>query len=767
MATPIYYLADTTKEWNLKLLKLPTNGEYNLFGDTYSYTDDTNKTNLSLGTTISRNITGSYNLSLGPNVCSVLTTGSYNTSVGSSALNKITTMSRNLALGSDSLTNLSILASGLASVTLTAGGVYSYPFTSSTGNFLVTATGPYTTLPIVQYNYVASFSSKSGWTGNIQSVLLTYSGTGFTSSTTFTFTPVVLLPYESSPCSVSYAYNNPNTGNDNLAIGYQSLYSNLTSTLNMAIGNYSLYYLNQTTTVSSATLTNDSINNIAIGYKSQYGSVTGTNNISLGNNSLAGLISSGSAYAPSNIICIGNNALASITTNGSNSIVIGNNSMTASITNAATTQNICIGNTSMTRCNGGYDNVCVGNNSGISITTGFDNVIIGSSALTYSIGTGLTGYFNTFINSTITGNVRTAYRNFISGDGAAKELTTGNDNIIIGYNAAFNNGGGYNNIAIGKNALYLSGNSHDNVAIGINAGYLLNSVSATVNNYNVCIGTSAGKNQSGSQNICIGYNSGNSPIDTATGTTNVCIGSSAGYNLSTGNNNTCLGQFSGQGITTGSQNICIGYYSGYGNSGSLTNSNNVCIGTNSGFNLTTGANNTLIGTVSQSTVTLTTTGSNVTTLGYLAAPSSEGASNQITLGNSSVATLRCQVALTVLSDARDKTDIIDIPIGLDFINKVRPVKFTWAIREKQIDENGDEIINPNNGTEQVGFIAQELDEVQTNENANYANLVLKDNPDKMEATYERLLPVMVKAIQELSAKVESLSQELALLKASK
>ena len=39
----------------------------------------------------------------------------------------------------------------------------------------------------------------------------------------------------------------------------------------------------------------------------------------------------------------------------------------------------------------------------------------------------------------------------------------------------------------------------------------------------------------------------------------------------------------------------------------------------------------------------------------------------------------------------------------------------------------------------AGFIAQELDEAQTVENADWLNLVLKDNPEKLEATYGNLL----------------------------
>jgi hypothetical protein len=68
----------------------------------------------------------------------------------------------------------------------------------------------------------------------------------------------------------------------------------------------------------------------------------------------------------------------------------------------------------------------------------------------------------------------------------------------------------------------------------------------------------------------------------------------------------------------------------------------------------------------------------------------------------------------------------------------------------------------------AGFIAQEFDEVQKTENAEWLNLVLKDNPEKWEATYGNLLPVMVKAIQELSIKNEKLeitkNEEIAELK---
>jgi hypothetical protein len=109
--------------------------------------------------------------------------------------------------------------------------------------------------------------------------------------------------------------------------------------------------------------------------------------------------------------------------------------------------------------------------------------------------------------------------------------------------------------------------------------------------------------------------------------------------------------------------------------------------------------------------------------------------------------LRCQVqTISALSDRRDKTDIENISIGLDFINDLTPVEFVWNMRD------GGKI-----GIKETGFIAQDLDAVQEKYGvAEQLNLVLKDNPDKLEASYGKLIPVLVKAIQELTDEVEKL-----------
>ena len=109
--------------------------------------------------------------------------------------------------------------------------------------------------------------------------------------------------------------------------------------------------------------------------------------------------------------------------------------------------------------------------------------------------------------------------------------------------------------------------------------------------------------------------------------------------------------------------------------------------------------------------------------------------------------MRCNVqTISSLSDRRDKTDIIDLPIGLDFINTLTPRKFKWETREG----------NAKDGKYEAGFIAQELQTVEASTSVDYLDLVLDENPDKLEASYGKLVPVLVKAVQELSAKVTAL-----------
>ena len=224
-------------------------------------------------------------------------------------------------------------------------------------------------------------------------------------------------------------------------------------------------------------------------------------------------------------------------------------------------------------------------------------------------------------------------------------------------------------------------------------------------------------------------------------TTNTGVGITALDSCTLGTNNSCLGHNAGTAIVSGTFNTCVGVDSGL----VVTGNNNTCIGANAGNTVTSGADNTFLGIDADGAATV----SNQTAIGHAATCS---AANQITLGNGSVTELRCaDTSIASLSDRRDKTNIIDSPYGLDFINTVRPVQFTWATREG---------VATKDGKKRVGFIAQELQEAMPNNQNDILDLVFQADPDRLEAKYGNLLPIMVKAIQELSAEVTSLRAQL-------
>ena len=123
-----------------------------------------------------------------------------------------------------------------------------------------------------------------------------------------------------------------------------------------------------------------------------------------------------------------------------------------------------------------------------------------------------------------------------------------------------------------------------------------------------------------------------------------------------------------------------------------------------------------------------------------------------------MAVLRCQqTTITALSDQRDKKDVEDLPYGLDFIDSLKPKKFVWDNRPETISKRNDkgesidvEVVSANKGKKDIGFIAQELQTVDDE----FLNLVYDSNPERLEASYGKLIPVLVKAIQELKAELD-------------
>lgn len=419
----------------------------------------------------------------------------------------------------------------------------------------------------------------------------------------------------------------------------------------------------------------------------------------------------------------------------------------------------------------GNTNVIIGSLAGGAITVHDDNVIIGSSAA-----------------SALTGN-----KNVVIGkDAYTTASSTGDNNIVIGFNAEPSSNTVDNEITIGDanvNSLRLPG-----VQVGASDGDVLTYSSSSGN---ITLQPSGGAESlndltdastvkggfnggNNTENLILGQVASNLPnLDTTSsfGGNIILQPSTIGNptNLSSGYRNVLITERSGTALTTGSENIAIG--TGALND-SVTGNQSVAIGVNAlALNTKTGTtHNTAVGTgaaVNSSTGQKITsvgaqsgfssypgTGSNITTIGYQAWASSSSANNEITLGNSSVTALRCAVtSITSLSDERDKKDITDLEYGLDFIESLQPKQFVWDNRTEIAvtkDEEGndvtEEIHSANKGKKDFGFIAQEVQALDND----VLRLVYDENPDKLEMSYGKLVPILVKAVKELSDKVKAL-----------
>ena len=292
-------------------------------------------------------------------------------------------------------------------------------------------------------------------------------------------------------------------------------------------------------------------------------------------------------------------------------------------------------------------------------------------------------------------------------------------NVAVGPFALASNTTGAFNVAVGDNALAFNTTGGGNAAVGTQAlGF------NTTGGNNAAVGNMALiSNTAGTRNSAVGNNASRR---NTTGTDNVAMGDNAASFNTTGNYNTALGATALYFNKTGGYNTAIGAEALFGDF-DISASFNTAVGYGAGSTTSYGTNNAM--------------------LGYNARASSSVASNTVTLGNESITTLRCQVtSITALSDARDKTDVESIPVGLDFVNKLNPVTFTWNMRD------GGKV-----GVKDTGFIAQELMATEDEaELAEYLQLTYRDNPEKLEATQGRLIPILVKAVQELSAKVAEL-----------
>jgi len=274
---------------------------------------------------------------------------------------------------------------------------------------------------------------------------------------------------------------------------------------------------------------------------------------------------------------------------------------------------------------------------------------------------------------------------------------------------------------------------------------------------------------SGNRNVFVGKNAGK--LNT-TGNGNAALGMSALFSNTIGDYNCAGGFYALYSNTSGNNNTAVGVYAIYGNTvGSL----NSALGKNALYSNTIGNLNTAVG---GNALRYTTTGadntsySNCVGLGYDTRVSGD---NQVQLGSSTTTTY-AYGAVQDRSDARDKTDIRDTSLGLDFITRLRPVDFRWDMRDDYFDEV--EETDPETGetvTKLVpvakdgsrkrnrfhhGLIAQEVAQVLAEtgldfggyQDHNYSG----NGEDVLTIGYTELIAPLIKAVQELAERVKAL-----------
>jgi hypothetical protein len=135
------------------------------------------------------------------------------------------------------------------------------------------------------------------------------------------------------------------------------------------------------------------------------------------------------------------------------------------------------------------------------------------------------------------------------------------------------------------------------------------------------------------------------------------------------------------------------------------------------------------------------------------------------LGDEQITNAHIQVDWTIASDKRDKTDVSPMDLGLEFINQLEPVTYRWDKRSKY---NKDQSVSPDGIYKEKqlegGFLAQDVEAIENQygyQQSDKTNLIthLSEDGKMYGIKYSKLVPMLTKAIQELSAEVEKLKQK--------
>ena len=419
----------------------------------------------------------------------------------------------------------------------------------------------------------------------------------------------------------------------------------------------------------------------------------------------------------------------------------------------------------------GHFNSFFGLNAGTANTTGAYNSYFGANAGKANT----TGIQNTFFgNSAGTANT-TGSRNSFFGENAGSQNASGAANSFFGLRAGSRNTTGGNNSFFGNEAGSNNTTGSLNSFFGDWAGDF-----NTTGDLNSFFGHRAGwKNTSGSLNVIVGYDAGQ--VNTS-GNSNSFFGTAAGWSNTTGNSNTYLGTIA-DGTAGISNSTAIGARA------KVTESNSLVLGAINGVNGATADTKVGIGTTAPTyklqvvdplnsglRVQTNTTGGTVGSFGGFGdfqidsnglaggrftvrengnvgigtnIPDAKlDVAGKVRIGSLGAAGLThlCQnsfgeVALCS-SSLRYKTDLRPFRSGLNLINRLQPVSFTWKSGQSR----------------DLGLGAEDVAAIEP-------LLVTHNTNGEVEGVkYDRLAVVLINAVKEQQAQIERQQAEIAELK---
>jgi hypothetical protein len=376
----------------------------------------------------------------------------------------------------------------------------------------------------------------------------------------------------------------------------------------------------------------------------------------------------------------------------------------------------------------GGANAFFGFEAGASDTTGGNNTFVGYVAGVANVD----GNSNTFVGAGA-GNINTtgSHNSFV-GEAAGQSNTTGSDNVFVGQQAGVNSSTGGASTFVGRYAGLFNTTGFNNVYVGWQAG-----MSSTTAYQNAFVGDAAGQNTiDGPQNAFFGSGAG---FANTSGTVNSFFGFQTGVSETTGAGNSFFGAQAGTSFTTGINNSFFGDNAGYAQ---ITGSNNTYVGTTA-----TGADGLQFSTALGSGAFADTSHTVVlgTNLEVVIVPGKLEVQTLGTAGSQQLCLNATNRLAPCSSSLRYKTDLQPFGGGLEIVERLRPITFTWTTDHAR----------------DLGLGAEDVAEIEP-------LLVTHDRAGRIEGVkYDRLDVVLINAIKEQQQELQEERREIQELNAVK